>query len=135
MDLVVNHTAREHAWARRAVAGDLAYRDFYLVYPDRTLPDAYERTLPEVFPDIAPGSFTHVPEMGGWVWTTFNDYQWDLDHSNPAVFRAMLATMLGPPTAGWTCRGWTPCPSCGSGWAPTARTSRRRTCWCRPSGR
>ena len=33
--------------------------------------------------------------MGGWVWTTFNDYQWDLDHSNPAVFRAMLATMLG----------------------------------------
>ena len=81
-------------WARRAAAGDLAYRDFYLVYPDRTEPDAYERTLPEVFPDIAPGSFTHVPEMGGWVWTTFNDYQWDLDHSNPAVFRAMLGTML-----------------------------------------
>ena len=94
VDLVLNHTAREHAWARRAVAGDPAYRDFYLVFPDRTEPDAYERTLPEVFPDIAPGSFTHVPEMGGWVWTTFNDYQWDLDHANPAVFRAMLATML-----------------------------------------
>ena len=94
VDLVLNHTAREHEWARRAAAGDPAYRDFYLVFPDRTVPDAYERTLPEVFPDIAPGSFTHVPEMGGWVWTTFNDYQWDLDHSNPAVFRAMLGTML-----------------------------------------
>ena len=94
VDLVLNHTAKEHAWARRAAAGDPAYRDFYLVFPDRTLPDAYERTLPEVFPDTAPGSFTHVPEMGGWVWTTFNEYQWDLDHSNPAVFTAMLRTML-----------------------------------------
>jgi amylosucrase len=94
VDLVLNHTAREHEWARRAMAGDPAYRDFYLVYPDRSMPDAYERTLPEVFPDIAPGSFTHVPEMGGWVWTTFNDFQWDLDHANPAVFKAMLGTML-----------------------------------------
>ena len=32
--------------------------------------------------------------MGGWVWTTFNDYQWDLDYTNPAVFAAMLGTML-----------------------------------------
>ena len=94
VDLVLNHTAKEHAWARRAAAGDPAYRDFYLTFPDRTLPDAYERTLPEVFPDTAPGSFTHVEEMGGWVWTTFNDYQWDLDYTNPAVFGAMLGTML-----------------------------------------
>jgi amylosucrase len=94
VDLVLNHTAREHRWARLAAAGDPAYRDFYLVFPDRMLPDAYERTLPEVFPDTAPGSFTHVPEMGGWVWTTFNDYQWDLDYTNPAVFAAMLRTML-----------------------------------------
>jgi amylosucrase len=64
------------------------------VFPDRTLPDSYERTLPEVFPDTAPGNFTHVPELGGWVWTTFNDYQWDLDYANPAVFAAMLSTML-----------------------------------------
>jgi amylosucrase len=94
VDLVLNHTAKEHAWARRAAAGDPAYRDFYFVFPDRSGPDAYERTLPEVFPDTAPGSFTLVPEMGGWVWTTFNDYQWDLDYTNPAVFTAMLRTML-----------------------------------------
>ena len=65
----------------------------YLIYPDRTEPDAYERTLPEVFPDSAPGNFTEVPELG-WVWTTFHDYQWDLNYANPAVFRAMLGTML-----------------------------------------
>jgi amylosucrase len=28
------------------------------------------------------------------VWTTFHDYQWDLDYTNPAVFTAMLRTML-----------------------------------------
>jgi amylosucrase len=93
VDLVLNHTAREHEWARRAVAGEPGYRDMYLIYPDRTEPDAYERTLPEVFPDTAPGSFTEVPGLG-WVWTSFHDYQWDLNYANPAVFRAMLGTML-----------------------------------------
>jgi amylosucrase len=93
VDLVLNHTAREHRWARKAAAGEPAYREMYLIYPDRTLPDAYERTLPEVFPDAAPGSFTEVPGLG-WVWTTFHDYQWDLNYANPAVFRAMLGTML-----------------------------------------
>jgi amylosucrase len=93
IDLVLNHTAREHQWARQALAGDAASRAMYLIYPDRTQPDAYERSLPEVFPDLAPGSFTHVPELG-WVWTTFRDFQWDLNYANPAVFRGMLATML-----------------------------------------
>ena len=93
VDLVLNHTAREHEWARKAVAGEPGYREMYLVYPDRTEPDAYERTLPEVFPDIAPGSFTEVPGLG-WVWTSFHEYQWDLNYANPAVFRAMLGTML-----------------------------------------
>ena len=93
VDLVLNHTAAEHPWARAAAAGDPAYRAFYRVFPDRTEPDRYERTLPEVFPDKAPGSFTHV-EGVGWVWTTFNSFQWDLDWSNPEVFAAMLDTML-----------------------------------------
>ncbi|MFC5727573.1 MULTISPECIES: alpha-amylase family glycosyl hydrolase [Nocardioides] len=94
VDLVLNHTARDHQWARRAVAGDPTYRSFYRFFPDRTEPDAYERTLPEVFPDLAPGSFSKVEETGEWVWTTFHDYQWDLDWSNPQVFRAMLGVML-----------------------------------------
>jgi len=93
IDLVLNHTAREHEWAQNALAGEPGYREMYLIYPDRTEPDRYERTLPEVFPDHAPGSFTEVPGLG-WVWTTFHDYQWDLNYANPAVFRAMLGTML-----------------------------------------
>jgi amylosucrase len=94
VDLVLNHTAREHAWALAALAGDAAKLAFYRTFADRELPDAYERTLPDVFPDTAPGSFTWVPELERWVWTTFNTYQWDLDYGNPEVFRAMAETML-----------------------------------------
>jgi len=93
VDLVLNHTAAEHPWARAAAAGDRTRRAFYRIFPDRTLPDRYEQTLPEVFPDQAPGSFTHVDGVG-WVWTTFNTFQWDLDWSNPDVFAAMLGTVL-----------------------------------------
>lgn len=85
LDLVLNHVAREHEWAARARAGEQRYRDYFLVFEDRELPDAYERTLPEVFPDFAPGNFTWDDEMLGWVWTTFNDYQWDVNWANPDV--------------------------------------------------
>ncbi len=94
LDLVLNHVAREHEWARRAVAGEQRYRDYFLVFEDRAVPDAYERTLPEVFPDFAPGSFSHDEELDAWVWTTFNDYQWDLDWSNPAVLCELADVIL-----------------------------------------
>jgi amylosucrase len=85
LDLVLNHVAREHAWAVGARAGDQRLRDYFYVYPDRSMPDAFERTLPEVFPDFAPGSFTWDDDLDGWVWTTFNAYQWDVNWSNPDV--------------------------------------------------
>ena len=94
VDVVLNHTAREHPWAVEARQGDPRRLAFYRTFADRTEPDAYERTLPEVFPDTAPGNFTFDPELGRWVWTTFNAYQWDLDHANPEVFVAMAAAML-----------------------------------------
>ncbi|MFN8621382.1 MAG: alpha-amylase family protein [Chloroflexota bacterium] len=93
IDLVVNHTAAEHPWALAAAAGDARYGSYYRIYPDRTEPDRWERTLPEVFPDFAPGNFTQLPD-GRWVWTTFNRWQWDLDWSNPAVFAEMLGIVL-----------------------------------------
>ena len=85
LDLVLNHVAREHEWAARARAGEQRYRDYFHVYPDRVMPDAYERTLPEVFPDFAPGNFTWDDELDGWVWTTFNEWQWDVNWANPDV--------------------------------------------------
>jgi amylosucrase len=94
LDLVMNHTAREHRWAQKALSGDKKYRRFYFMYDDREIPNAYERTVPEVFPDFAPGNFTWVPEAGKWVWTTFYDFQWDLDFSNPSVFEAMWGEMV-----------------------------------------
>ena len=86
LDLVLNHVAAEHEWARRARAGEERYRRYFHLFPDRAGPDAHERTLPEVFPDFAPGSFTWDEALGAWVWTTFNHWQWDLDWSNPDVF-------------------------------------------------
>jgi amylosucrase len=86
LDLVLNHVAAEHEWVRRARAGEERYRRYFHVFADRELPDAYERTLPEVFPDFAPGSFTWDDEIEGWVWTTFNTYQWDLNWHNADVF-------------------------------------------------
>ncbi|HST80114.1 MAG TPA: alpha-amylase family protein [Kineosporiaceae bacterium] len=98
IDLVLNHTAQEHAWAEGWLSGDPAYADFYTAFGDRTMPDAYERTIMEVFPDRAPGSFTWFAAAnggaGGWVWTTFWSYQWDLNYANPNVLVAMLETIL-----------------------------------------
>jgi amylosucrase len=93
-DLVLNHVADDHAWALGAAAGDPALRDYFHVFPDRTLPDRYEATLGQVFPEAAPGNFTHVDALGGWVWTTFYPFQWDLNYANPAVLAEMVAALL-----------------------------------------
>jgi amylosucrase len=100
MDLVLNHVAAEHAWARAARAGDAKYRDYFYVYPDRTEPDRYEATLPEVFPDFAPGSFSYSADLDGWVWTTFNTWQWDTNWSNPDVFAEYADIILFLANAG-----------------------------------
>ena len=94
LDLVLNHVAREHDWAARARAGDPAYRDYFHVFADRAMPDAYEQTLPEVFPEFAPGNFTWDEELDGWVWTTFNEWQWDLNWANPAVLKEFVSIIL-----------------------------------------
>jgi amylosucrase len=94
VDLVLNHTAKEHAWAQKAKKGDVKYQDYYLMFDDDRLPKAYETTLVEVFPEHAPGSFTQYPEFGKWVWTTFNEHQWDLNWANPWVFLEMVEVML-----------------------------------------
>jgi amylosucrase len=100
LDLVLNHVAREHEWARAARAGDQRYRDYFYIFGDRGEPDAYERTLPEVFPDFAPGNFTWDQDLAGWVWTTFNDFQWDVNWTNPDVFAEYLDIVLWLANAG-----------------------------------
>ncbi|GAC1633727.1 MAG: alpha-amylase family glycosyl hydrolase [Chloroflexota bacterium] len=95
LDFVLNHTSDEHEWARMARAGNETFREFYSIFGDRTMPDAYGRTLRDIFPDLRPGSFTYVPDLDSWIWTTFNSFQWDLNYANPEVFTAMAEEMLG----------------------------------------
>ena len=95
MDLVLNHVAMEHEWATKARAGDPAYRDYFHVFTDEAVLEAYEQTLPEVFPDFAPGSFTWDDELQAWVWTTFNEFQWDLNWANPSVLVEFAEIILG----------------------------------------
>lgn len=94
MDFVMNHTSEDHEWAKKARAGDKTYQDYYFFYDDRTIPDEYEKHVPEVFPTTAPGNFTELPELHKYVLTTFYPYQWDLNYRNPAVFNAMTENML-----------------------------------------
>lgn len=103
LDLVLNHVAAEHAWAVAARSGDPRYRDYFYVYPDRTEPDAYEKSLPEVFPDFAPGNFTWDEDLQGWVWTTFNAWQWDVNWSNPDVVCEFIAIILDLANRGVDC--------------------------------
>lgn len=94
LDFVVNHTSDEFSWAKKAAAGNKKYQDYYYIFDDRSVPDAFEKSLPEVFPQSSPGNFTFKPEMKKWVMTVFNDYQWDLNYSNPQVFIEMLRNLV-----------------------------------------
>jgi len=94
LDVVVNHTSDKHEWALRARNGEQKYQDYYYIFPDRDVPDMFEETMPEIFPETAPGNFTWDEAMGKWVMTVFNSYQWDLNYSNPCVFIEMVDVIL-----------------------------------------
>jgi len=96
LDLVCNHTASNHPWAKAASAGDPRYKAFYFAFPHREVPDRYAPHLRSMVPDRGGDAFTWHPEMdgGSWVWTTFHPFQWDLDYSNPDVLAAIAAEML-----------------------------------------
>lgn len=94
LDLVFNHTSDEHEWAQLARAGDPDYQDYYRMYPNRRIPDEYEKNLREIFPNEHPGAFSYQEDMNLWVWTTFHSYQWDLNYANPVVFNRMAEEML-----------------------------------------
>ena len=107
VDLVLNHTAAEHAWARERP-------DFYRTFPDRTEPDAYERTLPDVFPDTAPGQL-HARES-----RTAGSGRRSTPTSGTSTTRTPTCSWRWPrrcsawPRSASTCCAWTPRRSCGS---------------------
>lgn len=94
LDIVLNHTSHQHEWAKKARAGEKKYQDYYYFFNDRSLPDQYDSTMPEIFPEAAPGNFTYIPECKKWVMTVFHQYQWDLNYTNPHVLVEMLDTIF-----------------------------------------
>lgn len=94
LDFVMNHTSEEHEWARRAKAGEKEYQDRYFFFDNWDIPNEFEKTVPQVFPQTAPGNFSWCPEANKVVMTTFYPYQWDLNYRNPTVFNDMTANML-----------------------------------------
>ncbi|MDH3697801.1 MAG: alpha-amylase family glycosyl hydrolase [Flavobacteriaceae bacterium] len=94
LDFVVNHTSDEFEWAKKAKKGKKKYQAYYYTYPNREIPDQFEASLPEIFPETSPGNFTFDKDMNRWVMTVFNSYQWDLNYRNPDVFEEMLTQLV-----------------------------------------
>ncbi|MDT8297332.1 MAG: alpha-amylase family glycosyl hydrolase, partial [Spirochaetaceae bacterium] len=94
LDIVVNHTSDQHEWAQQARAGSKKHQDLYYTFDNRDVPDMFEQSMPEVFPETDPGNFTWDETMQKWVMTVFHDYQWDLNYSNPEVFTEMIDIIL-----------------------------------------
>ena len=94
LDFINNHTSDEHEWAIKAKEGDEFYKDFYFFFPDKTIPDQYEKNLREIFPEVRRGNFHRNKETGEWVWSTFHNFQWDLNYRNPEVLIAIAKEML-----------------------------------------
>jgi amylosucrase len=94
LDIVLNHTSHRHEWAEKAKSGDRHYQDYFYMYDDRWMPDQFDANMPDIFPESSPGNFTWNAACNKWVMTVFHHYQWDLNYTNPAVFRDMLDNIL-----------------------------------------
>ena len=94
VDLVINHTSDQHEWALKAMRGDTKYQELYLMYDNPVIPEKFEESLPEIFPETSPGNFIYEPNIKKHIFSTFNSYQWDLNYKNPQVFIEMLNNLL-----------------------------------------
>ena len=84
LDAVINHASAQSRWFRAMLAGDPAYRGFFLE-------DEGWDTSKVVRPRTTP-LFTEI--AGRRFWTTFGPDQVDLNYRNPRVFRAVLRVLL-----------------------------------------
>jgi len=94
LDFIFNHTSDQHIWAKKAIAGEEKYQDFYFLFDDRKVPDQFDPYLREIFPHVRRGNFSYREDIKKWVWTTFNNYQWDLNYANPNVLCSVIEEML-----------------------------------------
>jgi glycosidase len=90
IDFVLNHVAKEHSWAIKALQGDIFYQNFFMMYDDDFIPTQFDLTVPLVIPERKKTNFTYLNDLNKYIYTSFSDYQWDLNYKNPYVLIEML---------------------------------------------
>jgi glucosylglycerate phosphorylase len=88
-DLVLNHISAESPWFQAFLAGDEAYRDFFITMPEDA--DLSRVVRPRTSPLLTRFQTSHGDE---WVWTTFSEDQVDLNYANPEVLLRMVEVLL-----------------------------------------
>ena len=94
IDYVINHVAKENVWAKKALKGEKKYQDMFIMFEDDVMPNIYNKYVMEVLPNKSPGNFTYYDEIDRYVYTSFSDFQWDLNYANPEVFIEMVDILL-----------------------------------------
>lgn len=80
LDMVFNHTSTEHAWFKRALAGEEKYQNYY-IFKEGT-PDKIPTNWESKF---GGPSWKYVPELGKWYLHLYDETQADLNWENPEV--------------------------------------------------
>ncbi len=93
LDFVLNHTADEHEWAKKAQLGIEEFENFYLFFDDENEVSEILQHVEATFPDKGENIIFN-PKVNRWVWTTFNTNQWDLNYHKPNVLKGMLDNVL-----------------------------------------
>lgn len=95
LDMVFNHTSTEHAWFKKALAGDekyLAYYKFVDAAPDATADNPGEPPT-NWESKFGGNAWEYVPSLNKWYLHLFDVSQADLNWDNPEV-REELASVL-----------------------------------------
>ncbi len=80
LDMVFNHTATDHEWFQKALAGDEKYQNYY-IFREGT-PDQVPTNWQSKFGGSA---WEYVPSLGKWYLHLFDVSQADLNWDNPEV--------------------------------------------------
>ncbi len=91
VDLVVNHTSREHRWFQEARSDPGSrYRDWYVWSKER--PSNWNQGM--VFPGVQESTWTYDRKAKAYYFHRFYDFQPDLNMDNPEV-RAEIRRIMG----------------------------------------
>ena len=100
LDFIFNHTSDEHHWAKAPSPATRTTATTTSSSPTAPCPTPTSARCARSSPTSIRARSPIAQEIGKWVWTTFNVFQWDLNYRNPAVFREMAGEMLYLANAG-----------------------------------